>query len=224
MRARVLSFLGWAVVSLWSRSIKIRFVNTHIQEQLKVKGKKCVYAFWHGNMFLLLHAHRNSGVLIPVSESEDGEIMAGVLERFQYQVVRGSSSRNGHKALLGMICGARKGETIGLAVDGPKGPLHEAKKGAIFLAGKLNMPIIPVATGARRSWVLNNTWEKLMLPVPFTEAVVMFGEPVIVDGTSEEAIESGRRKLEHALRNLSREAQGEAAWGGTPAHQQAYGT
>jgi lysophospholipid acyltransferase (LPLAT)-like uncharacterized protein len=139
--------------------------------------------------------------------------MACLLKRFGFSTVRGSSSRNGHKALFGMICGLRKGETVGVAVDGPKGPLHEVKKGAAYLAAKMNVPIVPVATAARRSWVLESTWEKLMLPRPFTRGLVLFGEPLRVTGTTEEEIESGRLQLEQSLRSLGLEASRLAAKG-----------
>ncbi len=207
IRARFLSFVAWLVVSLWSRSISMRYVNSEVRDRLRSEGKNFIYAFWHGNMFLLLRNGRESNVLIPVSESSDGDIMAGVLKWLGCEVVRGSSSHNGHKALLGMICGVRKGETVGMAVDGPKGPLHEVKKGAAFLAGRMNIPIVPVACAASRSWVLESTWEKLMLPVPFARGMVLFGTPVYVSGASEEEVESGRRKLEQALRGLDVQAQ-----------------
>jgi lysophospholipid acyltransferase (LPLAT)-like uncharacterized protein len=213
IRARVLSFLAWMIVSLWSRSLRVRYVSSEVRDRLRADGKNFIYAFWHGSMFLLLRENRNSGVVIPVSESSDGDIMALLLKRFGFDTVRGSSSRNGHKALLGMVCGLRKGETIGVAVDGPRGPLHEVKKGTAFLAARLNVPVIPVAVAARRSWVLESTWEKLMLPKPFTDGVVMFGEPVQVKGLSEEAIEAGRQRIEQALRTLTEEAREQAAAG-----------
>ena len=88
----------------------------------------------------------------------------------------------------------------------------------------MNVPIIPVATAARRFWVIESTWEKLMIPAPFTRGVVVFGEPLFINDVSDEAIESGRKKLEYALRNLSRDARDEANWAGSPEREQAFGT
>lgn len=203
IRTRILPFITWLAVSLWSRSLRVAIVNSEVRERVGGQGKNFIYAFWHGSMFLLLHANRHSGVLIPVSESSDGDIMARVLQWFRFRVVRGSSSRNGHKALLGMISGVKTGGTVGVAVDGPRGPVHQAKKGAAYLAGRMGIPIIPVAAAAQRCWILHSTWEKLMLPVPFSKGVIVFGDPITVEGGSDEAIESGRRKLEQALRSLS---------------------
>ena len=125
-------FLAWIVLSLWSRSINIRFVHGSVRDQLRAEGKNFIYAFWHGNIFLLLHANRKSGVLIPVSESDDGEIMAELLKRFQYRVVRGSSSRNGHKALFGMICGARRGGAVGSLLTARRDRYTKRKKALFF--------------------------------------------------------------------------------------------
>ena len=211
IRSKVLAFIAWVFVSIWSRSIKIRFVNKGIPEGLAAEGKNVIYAFWHGSMFLLFHTHRNSGILIPASESRDGEIMAGLLRRFGFDVVRGSSRRKGYKALLGLISGMRSGKTVAISVDGPRGPLHEVKEGAVFLAAKLNAPIIPVATAAKRYRTLGTTWDKLVIPAPFTEGLVLYGDPIFVQGASHEEITAKRIELQAVLRRLTREASDMAA-------------
>ncbi|MGE5807583.1 MAG: lysophospholipid acyltransferase family protein, partial [Nitrospirota bacterium] len=132
-----MSCIGWVILYLWSRTVRIRKVNLEIPRALNDAGKNFIYAFWHGRQFLLFHSHRNTGIVIPASESRDGEIQAQILKRFGFDVVRGSSNRKGERALLGLVDGLRKGKTIALAVDGPRGPLHEVKQGVTYLAGKL---------------------------------------------------------------------------------------
>jgi lysophospholipid acyltransferase (LPLAT)-like uncharacterized protein len=193
--------MSWAVISLWSRSLKIRKVNRNIPVRLFAEGKNVIYAFWHDGVFLLPFTHRNSEAVIMVSESRDGEIAAGVLRRFGFTVVRGSSKRKGQRALIGLVSCVRQGRSVAIVVDGPRGPRHEAKKGAIFLAGKLQKPIIPVSTWSKRCWTLR-TWDRFVIPVPFTEGVVQYGQPIVVNGTSKEEIESKRRELEAALLDL----------------------
>src|SRR5512144_2326688 len=158
-RAKILSFIGSIVLSLWSRTVRLRMVNREVPKALSAEGKNFIYAFWHGRQFLLFHSHRNTGIVIPASESRDGEIQAQILKRFGYGVVRGSSKRKGDRALLGLVDGLRKGKSIALAVDGPRGPLHEVKQGVAYLAGKLHKPIIPVSTGAQRHWILGKIWD-----------------------------------------------------------------
>jgi lysophospholipid acyltransferase (LPLAT)-like uncharacterized protein len=208
LRARILSYIAWLVLSLWSKTVRIRKVNLEIPQAFHGAGKNFIYAFWHGRQFLLFHSHRNTGIVIPASESRDGEIQAQILKRFGFDVVRGSSKRRGERALLGMVDGLRKGKTIALAVDGPRGPLHEVKQGVTYLAGKLNKPIVPVVTGARRHWILEKIWDRYMLPKPFTTGVVIYGNPIVVNGTTEDELESKRRELETALNGLMNEADG----------------
>ncbi len=206
VRAMIIAWTTWLFVSLWSRSIKVRFVNREVPEQLVAEGKNIIYTFFHGDLFLLPHTHRDSGVVIPVSESRDGEIMARVLRHFGFAVVRGSTKRRGHKALLSLINGMRKGQTAALAVDGPRGPLHEVKKGALFLAGLLRAPIVPVAVSAKRFFVLEKSWDRLMVPAPFTEGMIRYGDPIYVNGTSEREITEAQKKLEACLHGLKHNA------------------
>ena len=202
MRARILSFIGWFLMSLWSRTLKIRFVNQETPRGLAAEGKNLIYAFWHGRQFLLFYTHRDSHIVIPASESRDGEIQAGIIGRFGFGVVRGSSKRKGAQAYMGLMKALRNGKSIALAVDGPRGPIYEVKQGITSLAGKLGKPIVPVVMGAKRSWILEKIWDKYLLPKPFTECVIMYGEPIIVNGTGEEELENKRKELTVALNAL----------------------
>ncbi|MDH4164031.1 MAG: lysophospholipid acyltransferase family protein [Nitrospirota bacterium] len=202
MRARVLSFIGWLLISLWSKTLRIAVLNAEIPKRLSAEGRNFIYAFWHGRQFLLLYAHRNSHIVIPASESRDGEIQAGILQRFEYDVVRGSSKRKGERALLGMVEGLRKGKCVALAVDGPRGPIYEVKQGITYLAGKLDKPIVPVIMSAKKAWILDKIWDKYMLPKPFTRCVIMYGSPVHVSGISDEELERKRHDLAQAINEL----------------------
>jgi lysophospholipid acyltransferase (LPLAT)-like uncharacterized protein len=184
----------------------MHFVGKEISDRLTAEGNNVIYAFWHGRQFLLFHNHRNTGIVIPASESRDGEIQAGVLQHFGFDVVRGSSKRKGDRALLGLVDGLRKGKNIALAVDGPRGPIYEVKQGITYLAGKLNKPIIPVSTSAKRFWILEKIWDKYMLPVPFTRGVIVYGEPIVVQGIQADELESKRRELTDALNSVMNRA------------------
>jgi lysophospholipid acyltransferase (LPLAT)-like uncharacterized protein len=206
LRTKVVSLIAWTLMSIWSRTLRIRYVNKAIPDRLQSEGKNFIYAFWHGRQFILFHSHRNTGIIIPASESRDGEIQAQILKRFGFDVVRGSSKRKGDRALLGLVEGLRKGKTIALAVDGPRGPIYEVKQGVTYLAGKLNKRIVPVSTSARRFWILDKIWDKYLLPVPFTTGVVLYGEPITVNGISVEELELKRLELAAALNRLTAEA------------------
>jgi len=202
LRAQILSLIGWLVVSLWSRTVRIQFVNKSIPDRFASAGENVIYAFWHGRQFLLFHNHRHTGIVVPASESRDGEIQARILKRFGFDVVRGSSKRKGDRALLGLVDGLRRGRSLALAVDGPRGPIYEAKQGVTYLAGKLNKQIIPVSTSAKRYRILEKIWDKYLLPMPFTTGVIMYGQPITVNGIAVEELETKRKELEAALNCL----------------------
>jgi lysophospholipid acyltransferase (LPLAT)-like uncharacterized protein len=205
-RASLLSFIGTIVLSIWSRTVRIRFVHKEVPDRLAAEGKNVIYAFWHGRQFLLFHSYRNTGIVIPASESRDGEIQAGILKRFGFDVVRGSSKRKGDRALLGLVDALRKGKSLALAVDGPRGPIYEAKQGVTYLAGKLHKPIVPVITSAARFWTLDKIWDRYLLPKPFTKGVILYGDAIHVSGISEDELEMKRKELEAALNRLMAQA------------------
>jgi lysophospholipid acyltransferase (LPLAT)-like uncharacterized protein len=211
MRARILSFIGWSLMSLWSRTLRIRFVNRETPRRLEAEGKNVIYAFWHGRQFLLFYTHKSSRIVIPASESRDGEIQAGIIGRFGFGVVRGSSKRKGAQAYIGLLKALKNGKFVAIAVDGPRGPIYEVKQGITSLAGKLAKPIVPIVMSAKRSWVLEKTWDKYVLPKPFTECVIMYGEPIIVNGTEEEELENKRKELTVALNTIM--ARADASFG-----------
>jgi len=203
---KFLARLVWVIVLLWSKTIKFRMVNMDVRERFLARGENCIYAFWHGSLLMLLQSHHDSGLLIPVSESKDGEFITRVIINFGFEVARGSSKRKGDKALLSLINKMRKGKNVGITVDGPRGPLHKVKKGVAFLAGVSKTPIVPVAIAAKRFWTLNRSWDKLIIPIPFTEGLIMLGDPIYVSGTTEQEIESIQKKLEMELIRLTRTA------------------
>lgn len=205
-RAVVLGCIGWILLSGWSRTIRLHRVNRKVPDRLQEEGRNYIYAFWHGRQFLLYNAHRKEHVVIPSSESRDGEIQARILKRFGFSIVRGSSKRKGDRALLGLVDALRKGKSIALAVDGPRGPNHEVKQGVTYLAGKLGKPIVPLISSAKRYWILDRIWDKYLLPRPFTEGVIVYGDPIIVDGTSEEELERKRAELADTINRIMMQA------------------
>lgn len=199
MRAKLLSIIGWSLINLWSRTLRIRVEGREIPMRLEADGKGVIYAFWHGRQFLLIPSHKGSGIVLPVSESRDGEIQAGILRKFGFGIVRGSSKRKGARALMGLVEALRSRKSIAISVDGPRGPIYEVKQGITYLAGKLDLPIVPVSTSARSAWRLEKVWDKYLLPKPFSECLVLYGEPIMVNGTDEDELEKKRMELGAAL-------------------------
>lgn len=138
-----------------------------------------IYAFWHNNQAFLAWAHRGEGVHIMVSQSKDGEFIAQVMKRLGLNAVRGSSSRGAEGAFRQMCAVLEKGEQAGFTPDGPRGPVQRVHGGVIAAAQISGAPIVPVAMSSRRKIVFNS-WDKFVLPLPFSHVVVAHGKPLWV--------------------------------------------
>ncbi len=163
----------------------------------------CVIVGWHGRMFIPLYLMGRKGATILVSEHRDGEIVTAAMSAAGYSVIRGSTTHGGARALARLVRLARDGETIGITADGPQGPRWRFQSGAVYIAAKSGLPIIPVAGSASPSHYFRS-WDTFQLPFPFARCVFMFDEPYYVpNDTSEEAIEFHRRVVEERLTALT---------------------
>ena len=156
-------------------------------------------ALWHNSLLPLLFHLRYYGAVIIVSQSKDGELIAKVLHRLGFYTVRGSSSRGGARAMLGMSKYMEKGHVGAITVDGPKGPRHHVKPGIIHTVKHTKCPLLVVTVNPKRAKVFSS-WDKLVLPLPFSKIYVRFTEPLIFDDDiSDAAIERERLALEKIM-------------------------
>lgn len=189
---------------LWCSSLRYREINRAGLDVPFSEGS-CVGCLWHDELFALMHLRRQVKVMALVSQSGDGEFLAQVLERLGIAAARGSSSRGGVKALL---VAAKKMQEEPLCacvtVDGPRGPRHKAKEGALFLARKANAPIVPMRLYMEKAKIFTS-WDNFQLPYPFSRVTVVYGDPyrVQADLRDAEAMEHERQKLETCLENLT---------------------
>jgi len=199
-RDKILPFIAFLIIKIFSSTHKLIFENTEILSDIKSKNQYPIFAFWHGKQFILVNSHKNRGVCIMTSLSKDGELQSNILTKFGYQIVRGSSSRGGDKALVDLIRKMKKGNAVAFAVDGPKGPIYKAKPGVLFLAQKTQNPIVPVAVGVKSYWKLKN-WDEYVIPKPFTKTIVRYGFPIYIQ--KEDNIADKLNILDSSLSDLT---------------------
>lgn len=172
-------------------------------------GMPAVVALWHNELFYTVwHVHSQCpDAIAVVSQSKDGEFVARVLESLGHSpIVRGSSNRGGVKALLtAKRIMEREQRIIAFAMDGPKGPVYVPKDGILFVAHRAKVPIIPVRGFSRRKYVVENAWDKTVIPYPFTRASVYVGEPMYIeaDELTPEVMERERARLVKAMDDLA---------------------
>ncbi|MCS7263067.1 MAG: lysophospholipid acyltransferase family protein [Aquificaceae bacterium] len=175
--------------------------------------KRVDYELYRGKIIALLHGNAmgvcmlgiDRGIYALVSRFRDGDIAEKFLLHLGYKVVRGSSEegrpqKGGSVGLLKLIKLIKQGETVAITVDGPKGPCGKVKSGVILLAQKTGVPIVPVYVDF--DWAVRlRTWDRLLIPLPFSKARVRVGNPFWV--LPEEDIEVKREELEEVLASLS---------------------
>jgi lysophospholipid acyltransferase (LPLAT)-like uncharacterized protein len=165
--------------------------------------KAVIYSFWHRAVFASAWLWRKTGIAVMVSRSFDGEYIARIIEKFGFAAVRGSSSRGGAPALLGLRSPLEQGTAVAFTIDGPRGPKYIAKPGPVLLARASASPMAAFYVALSDAWVLN-TWDALMIPKPFSKALVRLSAKMQVpaDANAEQMAEF-QRQLQAALERVT---------------------
>jgi hypothetical protein len=169
-----------------------------------------MYAHTHGVLLPLSYSHRRCGIQVMVSESRDGEIIARIIERLGFGTVRGSTTRGGERALVKLAALGRGGFDLGITPDGPKGPRGSAQPGAVLIAARAEVPIVPLGVAASRAWRARS-WDRFLVPKPFSEVWVVFGAPLRFTREDLGAIDVACAKLARALAEVEAEAEAHAS-------------
>jgi lysophospholipid acyltransferase (LPLAT)-like uncharacterized protein len=139
-----------------------------------------LYTLWHGEMLPVLYQHRVPTAVM-ISEHRDGEIIASIVKMFGASAFRGSSSRGGARALLEGVRLLRNGIDVAITPDGPRGPLHSYAPGALLLAYRAGVSIVPIVAHVNRAWRLRS-WDAFVIPKPFAHVTIVYGTPAQVSG------------------------------------------
>ena len=137
-------------------------------------GVPPVYAFWHGKQMPLLAYDSPYKLGILVSKSRDGELLGHILASFGHRIARGSSSRGGEEGFFELARLHREGFAPSFAADGPKGPYHVLKPGAVKMAAALGRPLCTASAAASPAHAAGS-WDRLELVAPFARVAVVFG-------------------------------------------------
>lgn len=204
-RALIIKFSPYILSKLHKFLFKSIFWQTKGIEHGNKIDSPVVIAFFHGRMMMLPFFYNflrpNRKIKMIVSTHFDGELVAKVVSYHGIDILKGSSTRGGVK-LLKEILGLKNFD-IGITPDGPKGPAEKVKNGVIYISKITGFPILPVTYSVKKKKILN-TWDKFIIPKPFTKGLFLCGEPIYISkDIDDENLENYSQMLEERLKNLN---------------------
>ena len=206
---RFLVYWATKLLRIWFATCRITVVGREIEHRFARVEDKVVVGTWHRGALFLVWYYRWLRPMVMFSRSRDGELIAGYAENLGVRAVRGSSSRGGTTALREMIRylrrpGARKAATV---LDGPRGPRFVVQPGMLQLARSAGVPFLPVVMSAAPALTLTRTWDRTLIPLPFSRVVVAYAEPLTIGAEIRgPRLEAKCREVERILNRLRREA------------------
>ena len=206
LKWQLIGILGKGFIDLLFSTIRVESVGAESVRDLIGSGR-VIGAVWHSRILAGCYLYRNRNAVALVSQSDDGEIIARILQKLGYETIRGSTTRGGLRALAMLI--RKLKETCRPTVitpDGPQGPRFRVQPGIIALAKQTGYPIVPLTYSARNAKFFAS-WDRFMLPFPFTVCRVIYGNPIYVPENADKQLEElCRVRLETELCRITDKA------------------
>jgi lysophospholipid acyltransferase (LPLAT)-like uncharacterized protein len=211
IRVAVLGFAAGLLYGLVQKTLRPVIIGDDSRELLDAfeRNERVLVAFWHSQLAMIQAGYRGRarGICIQVSRHSDGEIIARATRAYGIRAARGSASRGGIASAREMVEAHREGYDLAIAADGPRGPRHRAKPGAIRLAQVTGARLFPVACAPRRGHAFAS-WDRFIVPLPFTRVYYTGGAALSVEREADElAVERARERLERDLTRLTTEVE-----------------
>jgi Kdo2-lipid IVA 3' secondary acyltransferase len=198
--------LGSVIIRALAITWRYRITNAAAWRELRSRRQPFIFAFWHGTMLPLVWTHRGEGVSVVISEHRDGEIIARIVESFGFKTIRGSSSRGAARALIGIVRELERGSEVAVTPDGPRGPARRFASGALVAAQRVGVPIVGIGVVASSAWRLNS-WDRFMIPKPFSRVEIAYTLPTSVAAASVREAEGEAPRFESLLNDALAETE-----------------
>ncbi len=165
-----------------------------------------IYVFWHEYILLPLHIRGHCHLTMLLSQHRDADVLFCLGHYMGFECVRGSSARGGAAALI-ELSRLEKPMHIAITPDGPRGPRRKLAPGAVFLASRMGLPIVPMGLGYERPWRARS-WDRFAVPKPWSRARGIVGPEIFIEPDLErDQLELRRQGVERLLNELTTEAE-----------------
>jgi len=197
----------------WMRTVDIRgvYYDRTVDPVLGVGGPR-IYIFWHEYLLLPLSVRGHCHLAMLLSQHGDADILARVAQHVGFDCVRGSTFRGGVRALMELEQRSRH-QHLTITPDGPRGPRRQLAQGPIYLASRLQLPLVLLGLGCDRPWRMP-TWDRFAVPRPFSRVrAIVSPQLMLPPALDRSGIEHCRQRVERLLNCLTAEAEAWAAAG-----------
>lgn len=180
VQAKVLGALWACLLRVQCATWRVRVEGLEAFDADLARRRGVIAAFWHGTYIPLFVLLRNRDAVVFTSLSRRGAVISEICRRFGYRTVQlhdhggDASLERMHEALSQ----AGAGPCAGVAVDGPLGPRHQVKRGAVQLASALGWRIYPISVASGRKRVFTDRWDRRELPKAFSRVAMVVGDPL----------------------------------------------
>jgi lysophospholipid acyltransferase (LPLAT)-like uncharacterized protein len=175
-----------------------------------------IVALWHGQHILTPAFYPPERRLVAMfSRSADAELNAMVFEKLGFEAVRGSGGRDrsnkadkgGARALIALKRQLDAGINVAMIADIAKGAPREAGLGIVTLAKLSGRPVVPIAVATSRRKVIEKSWDKTTINLPFGRSALVIGDTITVPpGASPAEMERLREAVTQALNAATEKA------------------
>jgi lysophospholipid acyltransferase (LPLAT)-like uncharacterized protein len=172
--------LGYAYLRLLRATMKLEHRNVEALDRARRVNGHYILAFWHSRVVMMPYGYLHGRLVALTSRHHDGRILAGVLRRFGMSIASGSSTGGGAQGLREVLRYVKQGFDVGITPDGPRGPRRRAKDGVVAVARISGLPIMPASFSANPAKRLAS-WDRTLLPRPFSKGLYIYGEPILVN-------------------------------------------
>ncbi len=177
-KAAILGTLAGWLMKIWACTLRVEIQDHCGITQPEAQTKPVIYVLWHSRIFTIppiwaITSGKHRKAVVLTSASHDGAMLARAMGIFGIGAVRGSSSRRAVAALIGMKRALMEGLDVCITPDGPRGPRYTFHPGVIKLAETAQAPILPIHVTYSAAWRLK-TWDRLVIPKPFSKVAVVF--------------------------------------------------
>jgi lysophospholipid acyltransferase (LPLAT)-like uncharacterized protein len=178
---RAAGWLGAGVIRslIGLQSVRLHMLGPDVAAGRLQLADRFIYSIWHENLLLPAARFGAPDLAVLISSHADGQMLGGLIKAMGMEMVRGSTTRGGVEAVRQLVRPDVTWRNLAITTDGPRGPRRIVQPGAIYIASRTGMKIVPVGVGYHRPWRLKS-WDRFAVPRPFARARCIAGEPIRV--------------------------------------------